>query len=123
MTPTYQKPCAHWAEQLAASPHDLTQAARAALDQHVASCAACASARIAYQHMDSDLTAMPVIEPHTIYAEQLPERNDVRSSPVLAGSLKSTPSRQMEQPGAGQSRTTRRVRFQRAMATLAAVLV
>lgn len=133
MTSTYQKPCAEWAEQLAASPKDLTWAERAALDQHVASCPACAATRAAYQQMDSDFAAMPLIAPHRIYAEQLPERNNLLSSPAIAGSLKSTPLQQVERPGARHIRTDgdfqqkpaapRRVRFQRMMATLAAVLV
>lgn len=133
MTSTYQKPCAGWAEQLAASPKDLTWAERAALDQHVASCPACAAARAAYQQMDRDLATMPLIEPQRIYAEQLPERDDLLSSPGLAGSMKSASSGQRERPGAKQTRTdrdfqqkpaTRRLaRFQRMVATLAAVLV
>ena len=133
MTPTYQKPCAAWAEQLAASPQDLTWAERAALDQHVASCPACAATRSAYQQMDSELTAMPLIEPRRVYAEQLPERNDLFSSPVLAGSTKSTPSQQVERPSEKRTRASkniqekpfalRRVRIQHMAATLAAVLV
>lgn len=133
MTPTYQKPCAAWAEQLAASPKDLTWAERAALDQHIASCPACAATRAAYQQMDSDLVAMPLIEPRRVYAEQLPERDAQLSSPVLAGSVRSTPSQQVERPGSRQTRTDenfrekpfapRRARFRHIMATLAAVLV
>lgn len=133
MTSTYQKPCAGWAEQLAASQRDLTEAERAALDQHVASCPACAAARVAYQQMDSDLVTMPLIEPHRIYAELLPERNAELSSAVPVGSVKSTPSQQARLPGVRRTLSSanfqenppvsRRVRFQHLMATIAAVLV
>lgn len=130
---TYLRPCAVWAEQLAAaSQKDLTAAERTMLDDHVASCAACAAARSAYQQMDSDLVAMPLIEPYSIYAEQLP-------SPVSAGSAKLTPARTVEQfgetstPKAKQARSannfqekvpaSRRARFQHMLTTVAAVLV
>src|SRR5579872_3240871 len=137
---TYQKPCTSWSEQLAASSQkDLTAAERALLEQHIASCPACTAAHTTYQQMDSDLMTMPLIEPHSIYAEQLPERGDMYSSDILAGSVKSTPSRLIEQHGkASTTRTkpvrytgdfqenapvSRRIRFQHALTTFAAVLV
>ena len=45
MTDTYQRPCEIWAEHLAAPAKDLTEAERALLDEHVASCPACAATR------------------------------------------------------------------------------
>src|SRR5690348_8703577 len=89
--------------------------------------------RAAYQQMDSDFATMPLIEPRSIYAEQLPDRDDRLSSPVLAGSIMSTSSQQVERPGARPTRASRnlhetslapgRARFRHTMATLAAVLV
>ena len=137
---TYQKPCAMWSEQLAASSQkDLTAAERTLLERHIASCPACAAAHSAYQQMDSDLETMPFIEPHSIYAEQLPERDGILSSALLAGSVKSSPARRVERRGkASTARTkparftggiqenapvSRRLRFQHALTTFAAVLV
>lgn len=137
---TYQKPCEMWSEQLAASSQkDLTSAERALLEQHIASCPACTAARAAYQQMDSALVTMPLIEPYSIYEEQLPERDGMLSSALLAGSVKSTPVRQVERrrkTSTARAKPTRfsgdfqenapvsrRVRFQHALTTFAAVLV
>jgi len=134
----YQKPCAAWAEQLAASQNDLTEGERVLLDQHVVSCPACAAARATYQQMDSDLVAMPPIEPYSIYAGQLPERGNSLASSGR-GNAKLAPARTVERfgetsmPGTKQTQAAndlqervpaaRRVRFQRALTTFAAALV
>ncbi len=140
MNHTYQKPCAKWSEQLAASAEkDLTAEERALLEEHVASCPACAATHAAYQQMDSALVSMPLIEPRSIYAEQLPEWEGILSSDLLAGILESTPERRGERRlKASTTRTratrktgdtgegfpiSRRIRFQHALATFAAVLV
>ena len=139
MNNTYQKPCAKWSEQLAASPKDLTAEERALLEQHITVCSACAAARAAYQQMDSDLTSLPFIEPRSIGAEQLPEWEGILSADLVAGIVQSKPERRVEQRGKASTARTRSahsradseegfpvsrlVRFQHALATLAAVLV
>ncbi len=136
MKNTYQKPCTSWAEQLAAtSQQDLTETERVMLDQHVASCPACAAARFAYTQMDSDLVTMPPIVPHLIYAEQLPARNTPLPSAALTPGEKPVPSRRVERPGKTPTparfledfqekrAASRRVRLQRMLSTLAAVFV
>src|SRR5689334_405240 len=53
------KPCPAWARLLAAGPADFTAAERAALDAHVATCAACAAARADYVRMDAQMRSLP----------------------------------------------------------------
>lgn len=137
---THQKPCANWAEQLAAdSRKDLTEAERVMLNEHVASCPACAAARYAYRQMDRDLLTMPLIEPHMIHAEQLLERENMLPTFALARNEKLTSSHRMEPQGKAsllkakparfpedfqdQAPATRRARLQRMLSAFAAVLI
>jgi photosystem II stability/assembly factor-like uncharacterized protein len=54
------KPCAEWAELLAAvSPADLAPNDHAALEAHLVTCAACAAAKEEYQRMDAQIRALP----------------------------------------------------------------
>lgn len=139
MTDTYQKPCTIWAEHLAASEKDLLEAERALLDEHVASCPACTATRYAYQQMDNDIAAMPPIEPHMIYAEQLSERKNMLNPSILVNGEQFAFPDSMMQPGRTQVRKAKRaslpvcvqdalpvsgrVSFQRLLTTVAAVLV
>jgi hypothetical protein len=52
-------PCERWAPLLAASPGDLTAEDRAALERHVATCAACTIVRAEYQRMDALIRSLP----------------------------------------------------------------
>jgi hypothetical protein len=58
-----KRPCAAWASSLAAGPEDLTVVERAALDAHVATCAACAAARSDYARMDTLIRGLPAPAP------------------------------------------------------------
>jgi hypothetical protein len=60
---TIKRPCAAWANFLAAAPEDLTAAERAALDAHVATCEACAAARADYARMDALIRSLPAPAP------------------------------------------------------------
>lgn len=59
MTNPLPKPCARWADLLAAHPDSLSPAERRALDAHVASCRACAAVRADYQRMDARIRSLP----------------------------------------------------------------
>jgi hypothetical protein len=52
-------PCAEWAPLLAAGARDVAPAERAALERHVAGCAACRAARAAYARMDGLIHGLP----------------------------------------------------------------
>ncbi|WIG58658.1 MAG: hypothetical protein OJF49_001404 [Ktedonobacterales bacterium] len=56
-------PCAQWAHLLAAQPGDLSPDQRAALDDHLATCATCATIRAEYRAMDSSIRALPAPQP------------------------------------------------------------
>ncbi len=57
-------PCPEWAEPLAAMQRaDLSQAGRAALREHLTSCAACAAAQTAYREMDALILGLPAVAP------------------------------------------------------------
>jgi|GEM_PF-6754334 len=62
-SPTIKRPCAAWANSLAADPDDLTATERAALDAHVATCEACAAARADYTRMDAMIRGLPAPAP------------------------------------------------------------
>jgi photosystem II stability/assembly factor-like uncharacterized protein len=58
------KPCAEWAELLAAvSLADLSPAAQAALKAHLVTCPACAAIKAEYQRMDARIRALPSVRP------------------------------------------------------------
>ena len=59
MKPLLPRPCAHWAELLEAHPEHLSPAERAALDEHIATCPACAAVRADNQHMDAGIRSLP----------------------------------------------------------------
>src|SRR5437660_2186638 len=57
-------PCVNWAEKLAVSnPDDLSYSQRVALNEHLASCTACASAHSAYQIIANHISSLPAVEP------------------------------------------------------------
>ena len=57
------KPCAAWAEKLAAThPDDLSPSERAALEAHIAECPACAAVRDEYRLMDTRILDFPARE-------------------------------------------------------------
>jgi Putative zinc-finger len=62
-SPTIKRPCAAWANSLAAGPDDLTDVERAALDAHLATCEACSSARVDYARMDALIRSLPAPAP------------------------------------------------------------
>src|SRR5437870_4007241 len=51
----HRSPCSRWAEKLALRPEDLSPADRAALEAHLTTCAACATARADYDHLTAQL--------------------------------------------------------------------
>lgn len=64
MKTSIPRPCADWAEQLAAVfPADLPPADRAALEAHLATCPACAAVKADYQRMDARIRALPAPRP------------------------------------------------------------
>lgn len=57
-------PCSEWATRLAATHlDDLPLSERAALNQHVATCAACAAVRDEYRAMDAFILELPAVAP------------------------------------------------------------
>ncbi len=87
-------PCREWAEKLAAAhPADLPLSERAALNQHVATCAACAAVRDEYRSMDAFILELPTVAPlpaSMIQLERLEEaskeRDETFSIPMKPGS-------------------------------------
>ncbi len=64
--PTPSVPCAQWARKLAAAhPGDISSTERAALDNHIQSCPACASVQAEYREMDARILALPPVTPLT----------------------------------------------------------
>mgnify|MGYP001247401726 CR=1 FL=1 len=71
MNKTTVKPCAEWADRLAARhPDDLSPADAAALRQHLQTCTACASVYRSYALMESAIRALPVGEPLAALPQQ-----------------------------------------------------
>lgn len=57
-------PCTDWVEKLGArNPDDLSYTQRIALNEHLASCSACASAHSAYQEIASHICNLPAVKP------------------------------------------------------------
>src|SRR5437764_302383 len=57
-------PCVNWAEKLAVSnPDDLSYSQRVALNEHLASCSACATAHAIHQVIRMRISSLPPVEP------------------------------------------------------------
>jgi hypothetical protein len=63
MSDSLLAPCTEWAVPLAARPEDLSPFARASLQAHVAVCAACSAAQVAYRDMDARIHGLPAPQP------------------------------------------------------------
>jgi anti-sigma factor RsiW len=64
MRPPMSKPCPAWETRLAAAHlGDLAPAERAALEEHLASCPACAALLARYERMDSQIRQTPALAP------------------------------------------------------------
>src|SRR2546421_6619471 len=64
MKNSMRMPCTNWVEKLAVrNSDDLSYSQRVALNEHLASCAACASAHSAYQVIAGHICSLPAAEP------------------------------------------------------------
>lgn len=82
------KPCAAWAEKLAAThPDDLSPTEQAALEAHVAECPACAAVRAEYRLMDVRILEFPANEsqpiPPPLRIQKIADNDVNLPSPVL----------------------------------------
>ncbi|HEV2472421.1 MAG TPA: PQQ-binding-like beta-propeller repeat protein [Ktedonobacteraceae bacterium] len=110
-------PCHTWAEKLAAiHPDDLSIEDRAALDQHIQTCAACAAALADYRRMDAAILGLPPVEPLLALPPALQQAfGDLEESGELQQSYSSPPRPVRVQPRAS--------RWVRLASAVAAVLV
>jgi hypothetical protein len=83
-SPTIKRPCAAWANSLAADPDDLTTTERATLDAHVATCEACSSARADYARMDAMIRGLPAPAPLANLPAELTARWRLEETRALA---------------------------------------
>ncbi len=121
MKHTSVKPCAEWADKLAARhPDDLSAAEAAALRQHVQTCVACASVSRSYALMESAIRAMPVGAPPAALPEEI-----LVESTMKAGNINDTnqPEQAASLRGQGSHVSVRRKRLTRFANLAAAVLV
>ncbi|MEO8973987.1 MAG: PQQ-binding-like beta-propeller repeat protein [Ktedonobacteraceae bacterium] len=109
-------PCSEWAEKLAAThPDDLSLSERAALNQHLATCAACAAVRDEYRSMDACILELPAVTPlskYMVQSERLEEAAKERDETFSV----------TNKPGPVQSRI-RLSHVGKTLSSLAAVLV
>jgi len=84
-------PCVDWAEKLALKPEDLAPTERAALNAHLATCAACGAVFADYRLLIARMRARPVPAVHPL-PHLLPELFYLQEDQKKAGILADTPA-------------------------------
>ena len=119
-------PCPEWADILNAThPDDLVPSQRAALDAHLATCAACAAGRADYQRLDEYIQRLPTSRPLPAFPQQLlaagvAQRRGPRGASL--GNQNSAPNL-VPQPKGNRAMSPARIRGVAAFVSLAVVVV
>lgn len=119
-------PCPEWADILNAThPDDLVPSQRAALDAHLATCAACAAARADYLRLDEYIQRLPTSRPLPAFPPQLLEAGVAQRRGPRGASLSNQNSAPnlVPQPKGNSAMSPARIRGVAAFVSLAVVVV